>query len=366
VSGANDQTKVSGANDQTKVSGANEILTMRAHFAERERSQGRFLADALLDVFEERRVATSVMLRGIAGFGPANVLRSDRSLSLSEDAPVVLSAVDSAGPISALADEVATLVGRGVITLERSHPLPSAPAASAATVRLSLHVGRRHRIAGAPGYRAVCDVLHRCGFACADVYLGVDGTVAGLRRRAEFFSRNGDVPLLVAGVGTVAQATEAVADVQTMLPDAVFTFAPVTVSKNAGLRLAEPTVAGAFQKLIVHTSETSLYRGQPIHRAVIQRLKASDHATGATALRAIWGFRGSERPHGDRFLQLARHVPVSTVIVDTAANIAASYPPVDDATENEGLVTVESLHGMLEVHAGHRLGTLDQQADPPP
>ncbi|PRC45685.1 hypothetical protein C6A85_93905, partial [Mycobacterium sp. ITM-2017-0098] len=82
-----------------------EILTLTAYFAERERSQGRFLAEALLDVFEDRRIATSVMLRGIASFGPANVMRSDRSLSLSEDPPVTITAVDTAERITALADE---------------------------------------------------------------------------------------------------------------------------------------------------------------------------------------------------------------------------------------------------------------------
>ncbi len=76
-------------------------------------------------------------------------------------------------------------------------------------------------------------------------------------------------------------------------------------------------------------------------------------------LRAIWGFRGAEHPRGDRFLQLVRHVPVTTIILDTASNIAALYPIIDELTEHEGLVTVESLQGMLEVHPGQRLGTLD-------
>ena len=344
-----------------------DILTLRARFAERERSQGRFLADVLLDLIEQRRIATSVMLRGIAGFGPANVLRSDRSLSLSEDAPVVLSAVDSAPTITTLADEVATLVGRGVLTLERSHPLSAAPTDSAAAVRLSLHVGRRHRIGSVPGYVAVTEVLHRRGFAGVDVCLGVDGTVAGLRRRAQFFSRNGDVPLSIVGVGTAGQAREAAAELRAILPDAIVTVTPVTVCKTEGVRVAGAPVSGApFQKMIVHTSEASLHDGQPIHRALMQRLKDSDHASGATVLRAIWGFRGTERPHGDRFLQLARRVPVSTVIVDTAANIAASYPLVDEVTGHEGLVTVESLQGMLEIHGGHRLGALDQRDESQP
>ena len=95
------------------------VLTLTAYFAERERSGDRFLADAVLDLIERRRVGSSVMLRGIASFGPTQVSRSDRSLSLSEDPPVTITAVDTADRITALADEVATLIGRGVITQQR-------------------------------------------------------------------------------------------------------------------------------------------------------------------------------------------------------------------------------------------------------
>ncbi len=211
-----------------------EILTLRAYFAERERSQGRFLAEALLDLFEDRRIATSVMLRGIAGFGPANVTRSDRSLSLSEDPPVTIGAVDTAERITALADEVAGLVGRGVITLERSHLLPAALTDTVDTMRLSLHVGRRHRIADAPGYVAVCDVLHRHGFAGADVYLGVDGTVAGQRRRARFFSRNGDVPLSIVGIGTGVRRPRRSTSCGQFCPTGCSRSGPVLVCKDDG------------------------------------------------------------------------------------------------------------------------------------
>jgi PII-like signaling protein len=339
-----------------------EILTLRAYFAERQRSEGRFLAEAMLDLFEQRRIATSVMLRGIASFGPANVIRSDRSLSLSEDPPITISAVDTAQRIRTLADDVAGLIGRGVITLERSelHGGTRTDPDPDETVRLSLHLGRRHRIGGAPGYLAVCDVMHQRGFAGADVYLGVDGTVAGRRHRARFFSRNGDVPLSIVGVGTRAQSGTVVDELRAMLPGAVITVGQATRRKDHGRSFpGTPAASGAFQRLVVHTYESSRYRGRPVHRELIQRLRNSEHATGATVLRAIWGFRGTHRPQGDRILQLARHVPVTTVIVDTAPNIAAIYPIVDDVTEHEGMVTVESLQGMLEVHAGQSLGSLD-------
>ncbi len=340
---------------------SNEILTLTAYFTERERTNDRFLADEMLALFDDRCIAASVLLRGIAGFGLTNVALSDRSLSMAEDAPVTISAVDRPERILALTDSVAAMTNRGVFTLQRGRELPSAPPEHPAEVRLSLYLGRKHRIAGGHGYIAVCDVLHRLGFAGAEVLLGVDGTVAGQRRRARFFNSNTDVPLLVTGVGTAAQTAAAVEELQPILADPLYTIDQIRVCKIDGQKLADPReLAGAspIQKLTVRTAEDTLSGGQPIHRALIQRLKDSDHASGATVLRGIWGYLGSERPHGDRFLELARHVPVSTVIVDTAPNIAASYAIVDELTEHDGLVTCEEVPAMLALHDGHTVGSL--------
>lgn len=333
-----------------------EILTLTAYFAERERTDGRFLTEAMLDLLTERQIAASVMRRGIASFGPTNVLRTDRSLSLSEDPPVTITAVDTFERINAIAGDVAAMTGRGLITVEQGH---LAPTTTTGSVRLSLYLGRRHRIAGVPGYVAVCEVMHRLGFAGAQAFLGVDGTAAGQRRRARFFSRNSEVPLLVTGVGTSEQATQAAAEIRGLLPDVLLTVQEVRLCKREGVTLADFHDATApFQRLTVHTAENNLFQGRTIHRALIQRLKDSEDASGATVLRGIWGFHGDHRPHGDRFLQLARRVPVSTVIIDTPESIAASYPIVDELTEGEGLVTCEVVPAMLALHNGQSVGSL--------
>ena len=74
----------------------------------------------MLDLFAARGVATSVLLRGIASFGPRNIVRTDESLSLSEDLPVTIAAVDTPEVIGALIDDVVALIGRGLLTLERA------------------------------------------------------------------------------------------------------------------------------------------------------------------------------------------------------------------------------------------------------
>ena len=77
-----------------------------------------------------------------------------------------------------------------------------------------------------------------------------------------------------------------------------------------------------WQKLMIFTSEGALHDGQPVHRAIVQQLRRSG-ARGATALRGIWGFAGSRRPHGDRLFQLGRRVPVLTVVIDSPERIPA-------------------------------------------
>ncbi len=64
-------------------------LKLTTYFGERQRvvtdhaRRPGFLADAMLDLFDTRELATSVMLRGIASFGLRHVLRTDESLSLT-------------------------------------------------------------------------------------------------------------------------------------------------------------------------------------------------------------------------------------------------------------------------------------------
>jgi PII-like signaling protein len=342
-----------------------DIVKLTACFAERERVGGRFLAEGILDLFAGRAVATSVMTRGIASFGPRGVVRSDASLSLSEDLPVAITAIDSPERIAAVVDDVVTMTPRGLITMERGR-IPTGDIGSPAgdATQITLLLGRQQRIAGSPAYFAVCDLFYRTGFASAATFLGVDGTVDGQRRRAKFFSRNLDVPVLVVGVGTAQQATSASAELRRLLPDPLLMVERIRICKRNGELVERPHELPSvdaqgqplFQKLSVHTPEDALYEGQPIHRALLRGLRESEHVTGATVLRGLWGFHDGRAPHGDRLLQLSRHVPVTTVIVDTPEAIAASFGIVDEVTAERGLVTSEMVPAAILLDRGNRRG----------
>ena len=93
---------------------------------------------------------------------------------------------------------------------------------------------------------------------------------------------------------------------------------------------------------MVYTSEAVQHQGQPVHRAIVRRLRSAG-ISGATTQRGIWGFHGDHAPHGDRLLQFGRHVPAVTVVIDTPDRIAAAYSVIDELTSERGLVTSETI-----------------------
>jgi PII-like signaling protein len=344
---------------------SDEYLKLTSYFGERLRIHNRFLADALLDLYEESAVATSVVLRGTASFGPHHELRSDLSLSASEDSPIAVAAVDRTEKIAPLADRVVAMTTRGLVTLERARVLGGSEApAPPDTVKLTVYVGRQDRVSGRPAHHAVCDVLHRHGFAGASVFLGVDGTKGGQRQRAHFFKRNADVPVMIIAIGTGEQAVAAIGELEAMLRQPLLTLERVQLCKCDGRLLTRPAELPAadedgralWQKLMVYTSEATLHDGVPIHRAIVRQLFDARAAGGATALRGIWGFHGDHKPHGDKWIQLTRQVPVVTIVVDSPERIAASFDIIDALTERHGLVTSEVVPALVTIDGGERHG----------
>ncbi|MGZ8801597.1 MAG: DUF190 domain-containing protein [Mycobacterium sp.] len=342
-------------------------LKLTAYFGERQRTDGHFLAEQLLELYGRERVATSIMLRGAAGFGPRHQLRTDSSLSLSEDPPVAVAAVDTDTKIAGLLDTVVDLTPRGLVTVERARLIGGDTGEDAGgfamppevhdAVKLTVYVGRQERVQRVPAYLAVCDLLFRRGLDGASAFLGVDGTAHGLRHRARFFGRNVAVPMMIIAVGSADHVGPVVPELHSILGEPLITLERIRVCKRDGVTLSRPDALPStdgqgrplHQKLMVYTSEASLYDGVPIHRALIRRLRETQCASGATALRGVWGFHGNEPPHGDRLLQLSRRVPVTTIVVDTPDSIARSFEIVDEVTRQHGLVTSEMVPALVSI-----------------
>ncbi len=331
-----------------------DCLKLTIYFGERDRVGQRFLADELIEIYARHRLETSLVMRGIQGFGIKHHLHTDRLLTLSEDLPLVAVAVDARHRVEAALEQVERLRFDGLVTLERARmltgrlePLPLPPEPNEST-KLTVYVGRHERAEGRLAYEAVVDLLQRHGVTGASVLMGVDGTAHGVRQRARFFGANLRVPLMVIAVGEGQQIAAAIPELGDLLPRPLVTLERIQISKRQGTRLAEPsrlpdtdpTGLGVWQKLMVYAGEQARSDGHPLHHRLLRSLRSAG-ASGATSLRGIWGYQGDHEPHGDSFWQLRRRVPIVTVIVDTPERTRQWFELVDEVTERSGLVTSE-------------------------
>ncbi len=352
-------------------------IKLTTYFDERKRHQGRFLADALFDIYERHQMRTSVLLRGIEGFSAGHGLHTDRLLTLSESLPVASVAVDASERIERAVPELLELGGHGVTTLERAQlaagdslaglTLPEAD--DDRVLKLTVYGGRGIRAGGEAGYVAAVDALRAAGAVGASVLLGVDGTLHGDRRRARFFARNAGVPLMLMAIGGRAALERALPRLAELVEDPVVTIERVHVCRSAGVRVAEPPTVAArdpsgmpiWQKLMVHVEEQARHDGHPVYVRLVQRLREAG-AAGATVLRAVRGFYSDHEPFADRMLSIRRNVPVIVIVVDTPANLRRWWPVVDEMTAESGLVTAELVPGSHGLESGTSVTRL---ASPP-
>jgi len=362
-----------------------EVLKLTALLGERDRSDdGRLLVDDLLDLLGRHKVAGSVLLRGIEGFGLRRRLATERLLTASEDLPLMAVATDESERIGALLGEADALMAHGLLTLGRARAIAPGETIAAggraqglpapgAGVRLTCHVGRGDRIGGAPAHRHLVDHMRDAGMDAAVTLLGVDGTRGGVRIRARFFAANAEVPLAISAVGDPAAADRAVTALHAAVRPGLLTAERVTICVRAGAAVAplppaDPTPgagtgpAGAgsdvWQKITVHLADRERHAGPGAYVDLLRALREAG-AAGATVLRGVWGFQGSGPPHGDRPLAVPRRAPLICVAIDRPAAVARWFEVVQAATRAaEGLAFAEQVPALRARAPGHVEGAL--------
>ena len=329
------------------------MLQLRFHFGERDRDGDGPLEAAVMDACARRGVRAAALLRGVEGFGAKHRLRTDRLLSLSEDAPLVAVAVGEGADIEALAEELRGMTGEGLIVMESVEgrttgtAAPSAARAAAPVVAdegdgldlVKATVWGSRSGPTAPHLEAVA-AMRRHGADSATVLLGVDGVLEGERRRARFFAANRGVPAMTVAVGRRAAIAAAFAEI----PAApLITVEPVESYAHTSGASHHGEARVAFV-----TSEVAARGGRPVYLELVHELRRQG-AAGATALRGVWGFRGDGEPHGDRVLALRRDVPIVVECIDTPEraerwrDLASSLACAGDVVYAEAIPNAQAL-----------------------
>ena len=96
-----------------------ERVLMRIFIAEKDRHGRRPLYCALLDLLRQEGFRGATVLRGVAGFGESQQVRSAHLLRLSQDLPLVVEAVECQKNIDRVLPKIEKMLDTGLITMEK-------------------------------------------------------------------------------------------------------------------------------------------------------------------------------------------------------------------------------------------------------
>ncbi len=96
-----------------------DAMLLRIFLGEDDRHRHQPLYEAIVLKAREMHLAGATVLRGPMGFGHSSRLHTAKILRLSEDLPVVVEIVDSQEKIDAFLPVLDSMMGSGLVTLEK-------------------------------------------------------------------------------------------------------------------------------------------------------------------------------------------------------------------------------------------------------
>jgi PII-like signaling protein len=96
-----------------------EALLLRIFIGESDRWERKPLYEAIVLAARTAHLAGATVLRGPMGFGKSSRLHTSKILRLSVDLPLVIEIVDSEEKINAFLPTLDTMIGGGLVTLEK-------------------------------------------------------------------------------------------------------------------------------------------------------------------------------------------------------------------------------------------------------
>jgi PII-like signaling protein len=104
-----------------------DAMLLRIFLGENDHWHGRPLYEALVLKAREMHLGGATVLRGPMGFGHSSRLHTAKILRLSEDLPFVVEIVDTEEKIKGFVEAIDSMMGSGLITLEKVQVLQYGP-----------------------------------------------------------------------------------------------------------------------------------------------------------------------------------------------------------------------------------------------
>ena len=88
---------------------------LRIHFTEADKCEGKPLHEAIVATCMDLGIAGAIVFRGIEGFGASARIYHTRSLSISKNAPIMVSVIDTEEQIEKLLPHLDRMIQGGLI-----------------------------------------------------------------------------------------------------------------------------------------------------------------------------------------------------------------------------------------------------------
>jgi uncharacterized protein len=100
-----------------------EARMLRIHFTEADRWEGKSLHEAIIAKCRELELTEAIVYRGVEGFGASARIYHARSLSVSKNAPVMVSVIDTEEQIQRLLPHLDRMITGGLVASSPVHAI---------------------------------------------------------------------------------------------------------------------------------------------------------------------------------------------------------------------------------------------------
>ncbi len=104
-----------------------EAMKLTIYIGDSFRYGRRKLYYAIVEMLHDEGIAGATVLHGIEGYGVDKQIHTARILDLSNDLPVIITAIDSAEKIEAVIPKLDTMIDKGLVTTEEVRVVFSRP-----------------------------------------------------------------------------------------------------------------------------------------------------------------------------------------------------------------------------------------------
>ncbi len=222
--------------------------------------------------------------------------------------------------------------------------------------KVSIYVGEDHHYHGQSLYSAILNFLFYHGISGASVVRGVAGFGADHHlhtTRIEVLTA--DLPMKIEFVESAEKVEEVLPKLRQLAGTGLIEIQDTMVVKPAEIAkkpaqesLPALKLQGKAKLMRIFIGESDKWRGQPLHKALIESMRANDIA-GVTVYHGVLGYGANRRLRKDSAMHLSHDLPIMLSVVDTEEKLQ-SYFPVLDQMVQQGLVVLSEVDIIKYTH----------------